>query len=78
VLYRAAVVADGEHIEARHVDGAMPEQRSAHAVQMTPGEALELLERHKGNVSAAARAARVARSTFRAWVERERRRRLSD
>jgi len=78
VLYRAAVVADGEHIEARHVEGVMPDQRSAHAVQMAPGEALELLERHKGNISAAARAARVARSTFRAWVERERRRQSSD
>lgn len=75
VLYRAAIAAEGRQIEARHVERAMPTLRSGQSVQMTPEEALELLELHHGNISAAARAARVARSTFRAWVERERRRR---
>ncbi len=73
VLYRAAIAADSQSIEARHVEGAMPRPRSARPVQMSPEEALELLEQYGGNISAAARAARVARSTFRAWLERERR-----
>ncbi len=75
VLYRAAVISDGEHIDGRHVDSAMPRRSSAKLVRMSPEEALELLELHRGNISAAARAARVARSTFRSWIEQEQRRR---
>lgn len=75
VLYRAAVTSETEQIEAQHVERAMPRRHSSHVAQMTRQEALELLEQHNGNISAAARAARVARSTFRAWVERDRRKR---
>ena len=37
-----------------------------------PEDAPQLLREHGGNVSAAARASGVARTTFRAWLERSR------
>jgi transcriptional regulator of acetoin/glycerol metabolism len=72
VLYRSAVVAPGCEIDACHV--AIPETAGAQApaTERTPERATELLEAHRGNVSAAARAAGVPRSTFRAWLVRAR------
>ena len=70
VLYRSAVQAPGADIDACHVAlpadarGAVPTSRAA------PERAGELLAAHGGNVSAAARAAGVPRSTFRAWLLR--------
>ena len=70
VLYRAAVAAETEEIAARHVDLALPARRQASLPLLTPDEALSLLRQCRGNVSAASRAARVPRSTFRGWVDR--------
>lgn len=73
VLYRAAICSETREIDAAHVDirsGASPAGRVATAAPIDPRV---LLERHHGNVSAAARAARVPRSTFRAWLEKARR-----
>ena len=71
VLYRAAVAAPGAVIEACHLQ--LPSGgRPARATPLSPVEALALLNRHRGNATAAARAARVPRSTFRAWLDRAR------
>ncbi len=70
VLYRAAVAATGRVIELRDLEGAMPRgirRRAALSVE----EATRMLRAYEGNVSAAARAARVPRSTFRSWLSRK-------
>lgn len=66
VLYRAATSADSE-IAARHVDEA---SRKAPLGRRPARDARALLEECTGNVSQAARAAGVPRSTFRAWLAR--------
>src|SRR6185503_12576504 len=66
---RSAVVAPGADIDACHV--ALPEETRAPTVaRASPERAHELLAEQAGNVSAAARAAGVPRSTFRAWLVR--------
>lgn len=72
VLYRAAVQCVGEEIQAPDVVTTFGSSRSRRA-HLSGGEAVELLARHQGNLSAAARAAGVPRSTFRFWVDRGRR-----
>jgi len=68
VLYRAAASAESE-ISARHVDEASRHAlRAGRSVQ----DAQAMLELCGGNVSQAARAAGVPRSTFRAWLARSR------
>jgi len=64
VLYRAAASAEHE-ISARHVDEA---SRQAPHARRPVQDAHALLELCSGNVSRAARAAGVPRSTFRAWL----------
>ena len=64
VLYRAAASAEYE-ISARHVDEA---SRQAPHARRPVQDARALLELCSGNVSRAARAAGVPRSTFRAWL----------
>jgi transcriptional regulator of acetoin/glycerol metabolism len=66
VLYRAAASADYE-IAARHVDEA---SRPTPNGRRPARDARALLEQCAGNVSQAARAAGVPRSTFRAWLSR--------
>lgn len=70
VLYRAAVAAPGEEIDARHVTPALalPTKKKCRPLEVE--EARALLNEHGGNVSASARAAGVPRSTFRSWLER--------
>jgi DNA-binding NtrC family response regulator len=68
VLYRAAASADSE-ILARHIDEA---SRQALQARRSVEEARAMLELCGGNVSQAARAAGVPRSTFRAWLARSR------
>jgi DNA-binding NtrC family response regulator len=67
VLYRAAAATDGSVIEAEHVvmgaGGAARLRRN-----MSRAEAELWLAQHGGNASAAARAAGVARTTFREWL----------
>ena len=72
VLYRAAMAAPERDILACHV--ALPEPHAEQApLERTPPERAEaLLAEHGGNVSAAAKAARVPRSTFRSWLGRAR------
>ncbi|MEI9948644.1 MAG: sigma 54-interacting transcriptional regulator [Pseudomonadota bacterium] len=64
VLYRAAANAEYE-ISARHIDEA---SRQAPNARSPVQDARALLELCAGNVSRAARAAGVPRSTFRAWL----------
>jgi DNA-binding NtrC family response regulator len=70
VLYRAAVTSPGREIRPEHLELQAPRSPHKPAVALSAEEARALLRRHGGNVSAAARAARVARSTFRAWIEK--------
>jgi DNA-binding NtrC family response regulator len=68
-LYRAAVAAPGPDIHAHHLGLRRPRHAEAESTRRLSREhALALLERFEGNVSAAARAAGVPRSTFRFWV----------
>lgn len=70
VLYRAAMRAPGVEILAEHL--TLPAAGPSVA-RANPRQAHELLEQHRGNASAAARAAGVPRSTFRAWLAATRR-----
>lgn len=72
VLYRAAMAAPGPEILARHVTLPPPEAKGPGIVRATPSRAEALLAEHAGNVSRAARAAGVPRSTFRSWLGRAR------
>jgi hypothetical protein len=67
ILYRAAAAAPGPVVDTGHV-GLSVMQRSPDPRRLCRPEAHALLERHGGNVSAAARAAGVPRSTFRFWL----------
>ncbi len=68
VLYRAAMTASSEDIGAEHVQ--LPERASTppRLAVLGPADAGTLLRDNAGNVSAAARAAGVPRSTFRSWL----------
>jgi DNA-binding NtrC family response regulator len=69
VLYRAAMCAGGAEIQAEHVQ-INAARTLSRVAQLGPDDAGGLLREHHGNVSAAARAAGVPRSTFRAWLAR--------
>jgi transcriptional regulator of acetoin/glycerol metabolism len=69
VLYRAAAASDEPEIGPEHV--VLRTAFDKPAVRALRAEdVLSLLEEHGGNVAAAARAARVPRSTFRARLKR--------
>jgi DNA-binding NtrC family response regulator len=70
VLYRAAVCADRPELDADDVEAALLSPLKARPRALTDVEASQLLDEHDGNVSAAARSAGVARSTFRSWLEK--------
>jgi pSer/pThr/pTyr-binding forkhead associated (FHA) protein len=72
VLYRAAMAASGAEILAEHVVLPEPEREPSLPARSAPDRAEELLAEHHGNVSAAAKAAGVPRSTFRSWLGRAR------
>ncbi|MCC6214781.1 MAG: sigma 54-interacting transcriptional regulator [Polyangiaceae bacterium] len=67
VLYRAALSAPGVCLDALQVRAALAVGWASSAPRV-PADARRLLELHGGNVSAAARAANVPRSTFRSWL----------
>jgi DNA-binding NtrC family response regulator len=73
VLYRAAAQASGREISAQHLSLTvrLPGPRRVHDIGRFDARAL--LESHDGNVSAAARAARMPRTTFRALLSRSER-----
>jgi transcriptional regulator of acetoin/glycerol metabolism len=72
VLYRAAVAAPDRDILACHVSLPEPPAERARLERAPPSRAEALLAEHGGNVSAAAKAAGVPRSTFRSWLGRAR------
>jgi DNA-binding NtrC family response regulator len=70
VLYRGAVASSDVEIAAHHLEFQACSRPAEKIACLSPAEARQLLARCGNNVSAAARAARVARSTFRAWLAR--------
>jgi DNA-binding NtrC family response regulator len=70
IVYRAAAMCEGREVTAADIDAALPAP-AALGVKTLPLDARQLLVVHGGNVSAAARSARVARSTFRSWLRRQ-------
>ena len=72
VLYRAAANSPHASIRSEHIELAPAGRQAGRPVPLSPTSAAHLLTAHQGNVSAAARAARVPRSTFRAWLEKTR------
>jgi DNA-binding NtrC family response regulator len=70
VLYRAALQSSRPVIAATELELGVGTHVASEAVALGPEQARELLEKHGGNVSAAARAAGVARTTFRGWLGR--------
>lgn len=69
IVYRAAALCDAREVTVADIEAALPTITSAEA-KTTRLDARQLLDVHGGNVSAAARSARVARSTFRSWLRR--------
>lgn len=70
IVYRAAALSDCRELSVLDIEAALPSLLSAE-VKTTRLDARRLLDVHGGNVSAAARSARVARSTFRSWLRRQ-------
>jgi len=70
VLYRAAVGCEGPEIDQAQIERAIPERTSVRPNGLSAEQARALLSEAAGNVSRAARTARVARSTFRSWLAR--------
>jgi DNA-binding NtrC family response regulator len=68
VLYRAAVSSDAEDILEHHIE--LHAETSGRSAPLSAAQARALLGEHRGNVSAAARSARVPRSTFRSWLDK--------
>lgn len=70
IVYRAAALCEQREISAADIEAALP---SAPLRELTRPrlDARQLLDVHGGNVSAAARSARVARSTFRSWLRQQ-------
>jgi transcriptional regulator with GAF, ATPase, and Fis domain len=67
IVYRAAALSNDREISAADVEASFPSVFAGQA-KTTRMDARQLLDVHGGNVSAAARSARVARSTFRSWL----------
>ncbi len=76
ILYRAAAASEGEEIDARQIQCSTTRKPAHKQSRPAPPDAEALLARCENNVSAAARAAGVPRSTFRAWLDKARRKRL--
>jgi DNA-binding NtrC family response regulator len=72
VLYRAAAKTRGARIRSEHIELAPAAQNRVRGISLSSKAVLHLLDSHDGNVSAAARAAGVPRTTFRAWLDRAR------
>ncbi len=70
VLYRAASAQQGDLIDAAALEAALPPSTTSRPPPLNTKEAREVLLEHDGNVTSAARAAGVARSTFRSWLGR--------
>jgi len=69
VIYRAAIMVDGPSIDLMHVELALGARGGEQHSKISEPE--RMLAKARGNVSLAARLAGVPRSTFRAWLARE-------
>ncbi|MBW2524921.1 MAG: sigma-54-dependent Fis family transcriptional regulator [Deltaproteobacteria bacterium] len=65
VLVQAALEADGQRIGLAEVAQVLASRRTSYRRRLTPEQARQLLAQAGGNVSKAARRARMARTTFR-------------
>jgi DNA-binding NtrC family response regulator len=70
IVYRAAALCEQREISAADIETALPSTLPRELVNRRV-DARQLLDVHGGNVSAAARSARVARSTFRSWLRQQ-------
>jgi DNA-binding NtrC family response regulator len=70
IVYRAAALSRHADVGAADIEAALPLLGGVES-RTTRLDARQLLDVHGGNVSAAARSARVARSTFRSWLKRQ-------
>jgi DNA-binding NtrC family response regulator len=70
IVYRAAALVQGREVSGADMAAALP-ATPVGAAKAARLDARQLLDVHRGNVSAAARSARVPRSTFRAWLRRQ-------
>jgi DNA-binding NtrC family response regulator len=70
VLYRAAALASGREILAQHLALSVRPPGPRRVRDIGQFDARALLDSHAGNVSAAARAARMPRTTFRALLSK--------
>lgn len=70
IVYRAAALSSGPEISAADIEASLPLAAVGEGRPIRL-DARHLLDAHNGNVSAAARSARVARSTFRSWLKRQ-------
>jgi DNA-binding NtrC family response regulator len=71
VLYRAAVNSDGVEIDVTQINQGLPRPAVVRS-NLSAEQVRLLLEQTGGNVTQAARLAKVARSTFRAWLGKAR------
>jgi DNA-binding NtrC family response regulator len=70
IVYRAAALCEQREISLADIEAALP-SALPREIEHRRVDARQLLDVHGGNVSAAARSARVARSTFRSWLRQQ-------
>jgi transcriptional regulator with GAF, ATPase, and Fis domain len=70
IVYRAAASSRSREIRAEDIEAALPRTYPTRSEDAAL-DARRVLDAHRGNVSAAARSARVPRSTFRSWLKRQ-------
>jgi DNA-binding NtrC family response regulator len=71
IVYRAAAMCEQREVSAADIEAALPSALPRELGRPRAINARQLLDVHGGNVSAAARSARVARSTFRSWLRQQ-------
>ncbi|HTV18682.1 MAG TPA: sigma 54-interacting transcriptional regulator [Polyangiaceae bacterium] len=70
IVYRAAALCERSEVSQDDIEAALPSALPRESERRRI-DARQLLDVHGGNVSAAARSARVARSTFRSWLRQQ-------
>jgi DNA-binding NtrC family response regulator len=71
IVYRAAALVQAREVSGSDMAAALPLTPVGAGAKVARLDSRQLLDVHHGNVSAAARSARVPRSTFRAWLRRQ-------
>lgn len=69
VVYRAAMTASGRQIRASDIAASLSATTKKRKPPISPEEARAYVERHPGNISAAARRLGIPRSTLRSWMK---------